>query len=55
MLKGKTGVRRVRTINATPYLHDWLNMHPNKDDPEAPLWVNIGTTKQISKNLIQVN
>jgi len=39
----------VRTINATPYLHDWLNIHPNKDDPKAPLWVNIGTTKQISK------
>jgi integrase len=46
---GKTGVRRVRVINATPYLHDWLNLHPNKDDPESPLWVNIGTTKKISK------
>ncbi len=48
-VEGKTGVRRVRTINATPYLHDWLNMHPNKDDLDAPLWVNIGTTKAISK------
>jgi len=49
LVEGKTGIRRTRTINSTPYLHDWLNNHPNKDDPEAPLWVNIGTTKQISK------
>jgi integrase/recombinase XerD len=48
-VEGKTGVRRVRTINATPYLHDWLAIHPDKDNPESPLWVNIGTTKHISK------
>ncbi len=42
-LHGKTGSRRVRVINATTYLTTWLNCHPFKDDPEAPLWVNVGS------------
>jgi integrase/recombinase XerD len=46
-VRGKTGERRVRVVNSTPYLHAWLSVHPNKDDPDAPLWVNIGTTKNI--------
>lgn len=41
-VKGKTGMRRVRLVTATPYLAAWLAIHPEKDDPEAPLWVNIG-------------
>jgi len=36
---GKTGYRRVRTIFSTPYLTDWINKHPDKDNPESPLWV----------------
>lgn len=43
-LHGKTGSRRVRVINATTYLATWLNCHPFKDDPEAPLWINVGTS-----------
>lgn len=49
LVDGKTGTRRVRVINATPYLHDWLNIHPNKDNPNSPLWVIRGTSKEISK------
>jgi len=49
LVDGKTGTRRVRVINATPYLHDWLNMHPEKDNPLAPLWISFGTMKGISK------
>lgn len=37
-LKGKTGMRRVRAISSVPYLMDWINHHPRKDDPEAFLW-----------------
>ena len=43
MLNGKTGMRRVPLIDSTPYLAEWINNHPQKDDPEAPLWVGIGT------------
>jgi integrase len=37
---GKTGFRRVRVIASVPYLSDWINRHPQKDDPEALLWMN---------------
>jgi len=37
---GKTGFRRVRTVSSVPYLADWINRHPRKDDPEALLWLN---------------
>ena len=26
---------------STGHLNQWLSMHPDKDDPEAPLWVNL--------------
>lgn len=43
-VQGKTGARPVRVIASTPHLMTWLQCHPMKDNPEAPLWVNIGTT-----------
>ncbi len=39
ILIGKTGMRRVRLLAADPYLRAWLNMHPRRDDPNAPMWV----------------
>jgi integrase len=39
LVNGKTGYRRVRIIASAPYLTDWINRHPKRDDPEAPLWV----------------
>jgi len=44
LLDGKTGPRLVRVIFSTPHIMTWLQSHPFKDDPEAPLWVNVGTT-----------
>lgn len=32
-------VRRQRIRDSVPYLSSWLNVHPLKEDPEAPLWV----------------
>jgi len=46
MLKGKTGTRRVIVVAATPYLNTWIQNHPRKDEPEAPLWVNMGTVNR---------
>ena len=36
---GKTGGRRIRLIHSAPYLKEWINHHPCRDDLEAPLWV----------------
>jgi len=37
---GKTGMRTVRIISSVPYLTEWLNDHPYKDDVEACLWLS---------------
>jgi len=42
-VSGKTGRRRLRIISATPYLLRWLDIHPEKQNGNAPLWINIGT------------
>jgi len=39
---GKTGPRRVRVIMSAPKLSQWIENHPLKDSPEAPLWVTMG-------------
>jgi site-specific recombinase XerD len=46
MLTGKTGSRRVIVVAATPYLTTWIQHHPRRADPEAPLWVNLGTVNR---------
>ena len=39
LVDGKTGYRRIRIIASAPYLTEWINKHPKRDDPEAPLWI----------------
>jgi len=41
-LEGKTGHRTPRIVFSDPCLTNWLNDHPLKDKPNAPLWVMIG-------------
>lgn len=36
---GKTGPRPIRLITSVPNLAKWLDVHPLKDNPEAPLWI----------------
>lgn len=45
LVNGKTGQRRVRILDReyVRALVDWLDKHPMKDNPEAPVWVNLGT------------
>ena len=40
MVEGKTGMRRVRLIWSVPYLAQWLETHPQREDRIAPVWVN---------------
>ena len=37
----KTGPRTVRIVESVPYLTAWLNLHPFKGDPKAPLFVSM--------------
>ncbi len=41
-VQGKTGDRRLRLVTTASFLVSWLNNHPDKNNPYAPLWVNIG-------------
>jgi len=44
---GKTGPRRVRAVWSVDYLRDWLEDHPGRNDPEAPLWFNFAKTGEV--------
>jgi len=43
LVDGKTGSRRVRIISSSPALATWLEHHPFKDNPEAFVWIDMGT------------
>lgn len=38
IVKGKTGERRIRLVQSVPDLQLWLNIHPLRQDRNAPLW-----------------
>ena len=40
-VSGKTGERTIPLVRAIPYLRAWLQVHPAKDDPDAPLFSRI--------------
>jgi site-specific recombinase XerD len=40
-LSGKTGHRTPRIVISDPYVTVWLNNHPLRNEPDAPLWVSI--------------
>jgi integrase/recombinase XerD len=42
LVNGKTGQRRVRIIASAPALALWIDNHPLRDHPDAPLWINLG-------------
>jgi integrase/recombinase XerD len=42
LVAGKSGHRRIRTVLSAPALAEWMNDHPDKGNPEAPLWTVVG-------------
>ncbi|MHB8634328.1 MAG: tyrosine-type recombinase/integrase [Thermoplasmatota archaeon] len=42
----KTGARRIRVLNCTPYLRAWINGHPRKDEPNSPVWLSFANRNQ---------
>lgn len=47
-LDGKSGIRRRRIYNSIPDLRTWLNNHPMKNDPFAPLFLTAHGTGFVS-------
>ncbi len=48
---GKTGERLVYLIKSVTLLTGWLNVHPMKDDADAPLWVNLWNPKSAGRRI----
>jgi integrase/recombinase XerD len=44
-VKGKTGTRETVIAKLASLLTNWLNVHPYKSDPEAPLWIKKNSMK----------
>jgi integrase len=42
LVNGKTGIRHIPLISSIPYVKDWLNEHPQADNPNAPLICGFG-------------
>jgi Site-specific recombinase XerD len=63
LLRGKTGTRESWLVDCLPDLQAWINVHPRKADPEAPLFLtysrygfgsnrlNIRTVQNLCKTL----
>lgn len=53
IVSGKTGDRRIRLVGAAPLLAAWIDIHPNRDNLDSPLWVGFG--KRNNKDVITYN
>lgn len=41
IVDGKTGMRRIRLIDSVPDLQRWVEMHPARTNPKAPLFISL--------------
>lgn len=46
-MTGKTGQRTPFVVECTRFLLSWLSIHPQRDDPQSPLWVSSNNGKWI--------
>ncbi|RLI80892.1 hypothetical protein DRP04_07330 [Archaeoglobales archaeon] len=53
VVHGKTGYRRIRLVSSVPYLAEWLNTHPFKDDPEAWVWISLNNFRRLPYNSLR--
>jgi integrase/recombinase XerD len=52
-LDGKTGKRDIRVVYSGPSLAEWLEVHPGKGNPDAPLFCHLGEPRMLSYNTIR--
>lgn len=50
-VRGKTGYRRVRAVWNVEYLKAWLEVHPERYNPDAPLWVTLDSKENLLEPL----
>ena len=53
-VKGKTGTRETFVVKFANILTNWLNIHPYKDDPDAPLWVKENSKEPLKYNAFKM-
>jgi len=53
IVHGKTGYRRIRLVFSSPYLAEWVNMHPFRENPESWLWISTKTFRRIPYNTLR--
>ncbi|EMA39125.1 tyrosine-type recombinase/integrase [Halobiforma nitratireducens] len=51
-VEGKQGRRTIMLIPSVPYVNRWLDDHPDRDDPDAPLWSKITKVEGISDRMV---
>ncbi len=44
VVSGKTGMRRLRLVESVHNLQNWLNVHPNRENPDAWVFPNLKGT-----------
>ena len=54
MVNGKTGPRPVRLIWSMPYIAQWLEAHPLREEQDAPLWIKTNTREMLKYNAIRM-
>jgi len=55
-VNGKVGRDNARVITSAPLLASWLNIHPLRNNPDAPVWVTLnrkGEYRQITYNAVR--
>jgi len=56
LVNGKMGRDNARIITSAPMLASWLNIHPLRNDPDAPVWVTLnrkGEYRQITYGTVR--
>jgi len=52
LVSGKTGWRRVRVIDYSKDLLNWLDSHPFKEDHESFVWIRPGSNQRVDPSFI---
>jgi len=46
--------KQLLVVNSVPRLRAWLECHPDRDNPDAPLWSGIYKSESISENYFRI-
>lgn len=52
LVSGKTGTRQIPLINSLPYVKDWIDNHPLKNNPNAQLFCTFKSGRSLSNRFV---